>query len=58
VHRLGPQRLQLVVVCGAVELERIDPAGAFVRVEPTSRRFLPAPAPSGGGANQSPNGQQ
>src|SRR5262249_12925560 len=38
VHRLGPQRLQLVVVFGAVELERIDPARAFLRVEPAFRQ--------------------
>src|SRR5262245_58063178 len=29
VHRMGPQRLQLVVVVGAIELERVEAARAF-----------------------------
>jgi hypothetical protein len=29
VHRMGAQRLELVVVVGAVELERVEAAGAF-----------------------------
>jgi hypothetical protein len=34
VHRARPQRLQLVVVFGAVELERVDAARAFFGIEP------------------------
>jgi hypothetical protein len=34
VHRARAQRLQLVVVFGALELERVDPGRAFVRIEP------------------------
>ena len=34
VHRMRAQRLQLVVLIGAVELERVDAARAFGRIEP------------------------
>jgi hypothetical protein len=38
VHRARPQRLQLVVVFGAVELERVDAARAFFGIEPAFRQ--------------------
>jgi hypothetical protein len=38
VHRARPQRLQLVVVLGAVELERVDAARAFFGIEPAFRQ--------------------
>jgi hypothetical protein len=38
VHRARTQRLQLVVVFGAVELERVDAARAFLGIEPAFRQ--------------------
>jgi hypothetical protein len=38
VHRARAERLQLVVVFGAVELERVDAARAFFGIEPAFRQ--------------------
>ena len=38
VHRTRAQRLQLVVVFGAIELERVDAARAFFGIEPAFRQ--------------------